>query len=160
MQAKHLALIVLAAASLSVAGCHKKETPPPPPAPVILPPPPPPPAAVAVAPKDKAVYVYSGDRFRDPFVPSGFTGGYSADAVFDPTKTTVKGIVFGPGQRTAVLATGSGNTYFVKSGKIFDVMGKTIDGFTAQVMVDRVIVTNDSDAKFELKIRNEEEKSL
>jgi hypothetical protein len=122
--------------------------------------PPPPPSPVVEQPKEKPVYVYSGDRFRDPFVPAGTTGSYQPDAVFDPQKATVKGIVFGPTAKTAVLSVGSGGTYFVKAGKIFDIMGKTIEGFSAKVFADKVVINGEADNVFELKIRNEEEKSL
>jgi hypothetical protein len=127
-------------------------------APPVLPPSAPSP--VAEQPKEKPVYVYSGDRFRDPFVPAGTTGSYQADAVFDPQKATVKGIVFGPNAKSAMLAVGSGGTYFIKAGKIFDIMGKPVEGFTAKVFPDKVVISGEADNVFELKIRKEEEKSL
>lgn len=127
-------------------------------APPVLPPPPPPPAAEQ--PKERPVYVYSGDRFRDPFIPAGTTGSYQPDAVFDPSKATLHGVIFGPTSRTAVLSASGGGTYFVKAGKIFDIMGKTIDGFTAKVYKDRIVINGEADSVFELKIRNEEESSL
>ena len=148
--------IAFAAAFIALAGCGKKQVPPPPPpAPIELPAPPPP---VVEAPKEKPIYVYAGDRYRDPFVPAGFTGGYAIDAVFDPGKASVKGIIYGPGQKTAVLTTAAGNTYFVKSGKIYDVMGKPVEGYTAKVLPEKVVVSNGTENEFELKIRNEEEK--
>ena len=127
-------------------------------APPVMPPPPPP---VVEQPKEKPVYVYSGDRFRDPFIPSGTTGSYQPDAVFDPSKTTVRGIIFGSAAKTAVLSAAGGGTYFVKAGKIFDIMGKTVDGFSAKVFADKVVVLGEADNVYELKIRNDEgEKSL
>jgi len=156
MQDKSFIPAALVLVALGFAGCKKDEPAPPPPQPVQKAPPPP----STELPKEKPVYVYSGDRFRDPFVPAGFTGGYTPDAPFDPAKASVKGIIFGTGQRTAVLTTGAGGTYFVKSGKIFDVMGKTVEGFTAKVMADKVVLTGEADNVYELKIRNEEEKAL
>ena len=153
-----LSASVLMSAFLVLSGCKSEEpqnivaTPP-----VTIAPPPPP---VVEAPKEKPVYVYSGDRFRDPFVPAGTTGSYQPDAVFDPTKATVKGIVYGPESRSAVLSVGSQGTYFVKSGKIFDIMGKPVEGFTAKVFADKVVINGEADNVFELKIRTGEEKSL
>lgn len=122
--------------------------------PPVLPPPPPP---AVETPKEKPVYVYSGDRFRDPFVPAGTTGSYQPDAVFEPQKATVKGIISGPDSGTAVLSGASGTTYFVKSGKIFDIMGKPVEGFTAKVYADKVVILGQADNVFELKIRKDDE---
>jgi hypothetical protein len=125
-----------------------------------VPPPMPAPSPVVEQPKEKPVYVYSGDRFRDPFMPSGTSASYQPDAVFDPTKATVHGIIFGPTAKSAVLSTGGSGTYFVKSGKIFDIMGKPVEGFSVKVFADKVVVTGEADNVFELKIRNDEEKAL
>ncbi len=156
MRANTFLKIAVGGACLALFACGKKEAAsPPPPVPVISQPAAP---TTVEAPKEKQVYVYAGDRFRDPFVPAGFSGGYSVDAVFDPAKSSVRGIIYGPGQKTAVLATGAGNTYFVKSGKIYDVMGKVVEGYTAKVFPDKVVVSNGAENEFELKIRTDEEK--
>src|SRR3954470_24720824 len=99
MRAKTLLTSMVAV--FAVAACGKKEVAAPPPAPIVMAPPVEPPPMRAT-PKERPVYVYTGDRFRDPFAPAGATGGYTADAVFDPSKASVKGIIFGSGQRTAV----------------------------------------------------------
>jgi hypothetical protein len=145
------------AAGLTLTGCKDEAPQNISAAPPVLPPP----AATPVAevPKEKPVYVYSGDRFRDPFVPAGTTGSYQPDAIFDPSKASVKGIIFGSAAKSAVLTTGGGGTYFVKNGKIFDIMGKSLEGFTAKVFADKVVVSGEADNVFELKIRDEEEKS-
>ncbi|MFN0116962.1 MAG: hypothetical protein ACKVQC_01545 [Elusimicrobiota bacterium] len=113
----------------------------------------------SLPPKEKPVYVYSGDKFRDPFVPSGQSSNYKADAVFDPQRATLKGIVNGEkGTKTALLMlTGSG-TYFVRSGLIFDVMGKNVKGFTAKVFDQKVVITGEGDNVYEIKIKELEEK--
>jgi len=123
------------------------------PAPVIAAPITPP----AAQPKEKQVYVYSGDRFRDPFVPAGQSSAYQADAVFDPQRATVKGIVFGGQQKGAVLNVGGTGTYFVRDGRIIDIMGKLIEGFTAKVLVNKVIVQSSDDSTYELKIKGSDE---
>ncbi|MCG3203907.1 MAG: hypothetical protein KCHDKBKB_00584 [Elusimicrobia bacterium] len=114
------------------------------------------------APKEKPIYVYSGDRFRDPFIPAGQSTNYQPDAVFDPQRATVRGIIFGKEYRSAVLTIGGSGTYFIKDGKIFDVMGKGVEGFTAKIFVDKVILTSEADNVFELKIKanDEEAKAL
>jgi len=107
--------------------------------------------------KEIPVYVYKADRLRDPFSPVGFATSYQPDAVFDPQRATVKAIIFGTETRTAAVSVGGGGTYFIKAGRIFDIMGKTIEGFKAQVLVNKVVVQSDSGEMFELKIRETEE---
>ncbi len=111
------------------------------------------------APKEKPVYVYSGDRFRDPFIPAGQSTNYQPNAVFDPQRATVRGIIFGHGYKTAVLTVGGSGSYFVKAGKIFDIMGKTIEGYSAKIFVDKVVILGESDNTFELKIKPAEEEA-
>ena len=120
------------------------------------------PEPVKEEPKEKPVYVYSGDRFRDPFTPAGQATNYQPDAVFDPQRASLKGIIFGHDLKSAVLIVGGSGSYFVRSGRIFDIMGKTVEGYSAKVFVDKVLVLGEADNIFELKIRNndEEEKSL
>ncbi len=108
-------------------------------------------------PKEKPVYIYSGDRFRDPFTPAGQTNSYQTDAVFEPQKATVKGIIFGPSQKSAVLTVGGSGTYFVKAGRIFDIMGKIVEGYSAKIFVDKVVVLGEADNVYELKIKNSDE---
>jgi hypothetical protein len=124
------------------------------PAPVAATPPVVPPPVV---PKEKQVYVYSGDRFRDPFVPAGQSSAYQADAVFDPQRAVVKGIVFGGQQKGAVLTVGGTGIYFVKDGRIIDVMGKNVEGFTAKVLINKVILQSSDDSTYELKIKGLDE---
>lgn len=151
MKSRILSLVLLI---LVGAACGKKdkEVPPPPPMPVVMEPPP-----VAEQPKEKPVYVYTGDRFRDPFVPAGTMANYQPDAVFDPQRASVKGIIFGPVYKTAIITVGGTGSYFIKSGKIIDIMGKAVEGFSAKVFVDKVLVLGEADNAYELKIRNDEE---
>ena len=120
-------------------------------------PPLPPPEPVAEVQKEKPVYVYSGDRFRDPFIPAGQATNYQPDAVFDPARAAVKGIIFGKDHRSAVLTVGGSGTYFIKGGKIFDVMGKTVEGYSVKIFVDKVVLAGEADNVFELKIKATEE---
>ncbi len=119
--------------------------------------PPPPPAPVVEPVKEKPVYVYSGDRFRDPFIPAGQSTNYQPDAVFDPQRAVVKGIIFGKEHKSAMVTVGGSGTYFIKGGKIFDVMGKVIDGYSVKIFVDKVVLSGEADNVFELKIKTSDE---
>jgi len=116
--------------------------------------------AVAPAPeqpKEKQVYVYSGDRFRDPFTPAGQNTNYQPDAVFDPQRAAVKAIIYGPEYKTAVLNVGGSGSYFVKDGKIYDIMGKPVEGYSAKIFIDKVVVLGEADNVIELKIKKFDE---
>lgn len=114
-----------------------------------------PPALPPEPPKAKPVYVYSGDRFRDPFMPAGQSSSYQPDAVFEPQRATLKAIIHGDHYKTAVVSVGSNGVYFIKDGHIFDVMGKPSEGFKAQVFEDRVVIHGEADTTYEIKMRNE-----
>lgn len=160
-----IAFIVFFGISLSiVGGCGKKEAPQAkaPPANMT-----PPPAKVEEEPEEepeKPVYVYSGDRFRDPFTEVGQTTVYQPDAIFNPQQAKVVAIVYSPRIRSAAIKISGTGSYYVTGNRIFDIMGKTVKGYKAQVFVDKVVVKGEADEVFELKIREtekvEEEKSL
>ena len=107
--------------------------------------------------KEIPIYIYSGNRFRDPFTPVGLVTSYLPDAVFDPQRAELKAIIYGGKYRTALLNVGGSGSYFIKKGRIFDIMGKTIDGFRARVFIDRVIITGEAEDAYEIKIRETEE---
>jgi hypothetical protein len=144
--------------ALFISSCKKKAPPPPPPEPVVEVVPSP----VDETPKEKPVYVYSGDRFRDPFTPAGLSTSYQPDAVFDPQRAVIRGIIFGPKLQSAVLSIGGTGTYFVKEGRIYDIMGKFVEGYKAKVAKDKVTITGEADNVFELKLQDSpgEDKSL
>jgi hypothetical protein len=104
-------------------------------------------------------YVYAGDKYRDPFQAAGGSSNYTTESVFDPARSSVRAIIFSSRMKSAVLNVSGAGSYFVKGGKIFDVMGKPVKGFSAKVLVDRVIVMGEADNVIELKIKstNEEE---
>lgn len=146
--------LIAAALLLMTSACGKKK------AETVAPPPPPraiAPAPTPEQPKEKPVYVYSGDRFRDPFTPAGVTANYQPDAIFDPQRAGVKGIIYGPDSKSAILTVGGTGTYFAKGGRIFDIMGKTVEGYSAKILVDKVVITGEADNVFELKIKETEQ---
>lgn len=137
-----------------LSSCKKKE-----PSTATAPPPPVTPAAPAVTetPKEKPVYVYAGDKFRDPFTAAGQISGYQTNVVFDPQRASVKGIIYGPSFRSAVLLIGGSGTYYVVGKRIFDIMGKVVDGYSAQVQSKKVIIEGTDDKVFELKLRDSDQ---
>jgi|GEM_PF-4242760 len=119
---------------------------------------PPPPAAPKVTEeKEKPVYVYTGDRFRDPFTEVGAASGYQESATFNPQQAKVKAIIYGSQLQSAVINISGGGSYYVKGKRIFDVMGKTVKGFEAKVFMEKVVITSDTNEIFELKIKEDEE---
>ncbi len=149
--------VLLLLIATSIIGCGKKAKVAQAPTPASTPIPTPTPVSQEL--KEKPVYVYSGDRFRDPFMPAGQSANYQPDAVFDPQRASVKGIIFGTDYKSAVLMVGGTGSYFVKSGKIFDIMGKTVEGYSAKIFVDKVVLLGEADNVFELKIKNTDEEA-
>lgn len=148
--------IALLVGLYTIGGCKKKSVP----APSSAPPPmrvevaPPQPVAT---PTEKPIYVYSGDRFRDPFLPPGLSSSYQPDAIFDPQKATLRGIIYGGRLDSAVLTVGGTGAYFVKDGRIIDIMGKRVEGFTAKIFVNRIVIYGEAENVYELKIRKDEQ---
>lgn len=154
MISKKLLLLTALAFLLPFVGCKKNKQLPPPAAPVM---PAATPTPVSDENKEKPVYVYGGDRYRDPFQSAGGSSSYTTESIFDPNRSAVKAIIFSPRMKSAIINVSGSGTYFVKDGRIFDVMGKTVKGFSAKVLVDRVIVMGEADNVFELKINKEKE---
>lgn len=117
------------------------------------------PTPIQIVEKEKTPYIYQGDKFRDPFAPSGFVVVSKTESMFDPQNTKLRGIIFSNAFKTAIITTTGGGSYFIKNGRIFDVMSKPIIGFSAKVMVDRIIILDDADNKYEIKIKDELKKN-
>src|SRR5260221_9059092 len=84
---------------VSLIGCGKKTVSP-------LPSPQAAPVAAASAPvieepKEKPVYVYTGDRFKDPFTQAGASSNYQTESIFDPQRSSVKAIIYSGSFKTA-----------------------------------------------------------
>lgn len=107
--------------------------------------------------QEKPVYVYSGDRFRDPFVEVGQTTVYQPDAIFNPDQAKLKAVIYSRRLRSALLNVSGGGSYFVKGGRIFDIMGKTMTGFKAKIFPEKVVISGEEDDVFELKLRESED---
>ncbi|OVE77255.1 hypothetical protein BVX98_03195 [bacterium F11] len=115
----------------------------------------------AIAPKEdeeeKPVYVYSGDRFKDPFLEVGQASAYSPEAIFNPDQAKVKGIIYSSRLRSAVLQVSGSGSYFINGSRIIDVMGKRLEGYKAKIFPQKVVISGEEDDVFELKIRETEE---
>jgi hypothetical protein len=155
---KYLSITFLVAifSLLIASGCGDNSKIPPPPK---IMPVQPIPAPAPVEEKPKAVYMYEGDKYRDIFTPAGSVANYQSEAVFDPQKATVRGIIYSTRLKSAVLNVVGSGSYFVKDGKVIDIMGKAIKGITAKVLRDRVILTNESENTFEIKLKNDDEEA-
>ncbi len=91
--------------------------------------------------EEKPVYVYSGDRFRDPFVEIGQSTAYTPDAIFSPEQAKVKAIIYSGSIKSAVVQVAGSGSYYIKGNRIFDVMGKNVSGFSARIFPEKVVIT-------------------
>ncbi len=113
----------------------------------------------AVAP----VYVFKGDRFRDPFIPLvGASLGYegpraSAEPIspFNPSNVELKGIIKTTSGRWAVMRTSEGVTYLIQNGKIYDPKRKPVEGFQCVVKEKSVVVMGPGKQESELLLKKE-----
>lgn len=108
-------------------------------------------------PEETPVYVYSGDRFRDPFTELNESTVYQPDAVFNPQQAKLTAVVVGRRIRSAVLQVPGGGSYFIDGARIIDVMGKPVRGFRAKVFIDKVVLSGEADESYVLKLRESED---
>ena len=110
-------------------------------------------------------YVYTGDRFRDPFVPlsGGASGGYLRPVEdvgpFNPVGLSLKGIVAAPTGRWAVVRTKEGGTYFIKDGKIFDPKRKAVEGYQAIVQEKSIVILGPKGQEIEVGLKTSEDEN-
>lgn len=156
MKIPFVTILVLSLMILT-SSCKKTETAPPPQAQTVTPPAPEAPQSPAAEEvKEKPVYVYAGDRYRDPFAEVGQTGVYQSDAIFNPNQARVKAIIYGTKIKSAVIQIAGSGSYFVTQSQIIDIMGKTVKGFKAQIFPEKVLIKGEGDEMYELKIRETE----
>lgn len=103
--------------------------------------------------KEKKMYVYNGDKFKDPFIPAGISSNYQPDAVFDPKRAQLKALIYGPQLKSALIMVGGTVSYFVKGDQMFDVMGKIIQGYVPKVYENKVLIYGEGDTMFEYTIK-------
>ncbi|MGQ0644022.1 MAG: hypothetical protein ACT4O3_00825 [Elusimicrobiota bacterium] len=125
------------------------------------------PAAAAPVSPPPPVYVYQGDRFRDPFIALAGQGFVEMAATpteegeFDPNAVELKGIIRGPGGRMALLRTPGGAPFIVKEGKIFNTKKKAVQGYVGIVKEKSLVMIgpNNKLTELSLKPKDEEGKS-
>jgi hypothetical protein len=97
-------------------------------------------ASAEQKPADAQKYVYSADRFTDPFIPSKARGTPGLLQIFDPAGAQLGGLITTLTGKIAVLRTTAGATYIVKEGRLIDAAGRTVPGYYARVTSSSVIV--------------------
>lgn len=105
-------------------------------------------------------YKYTGDYYRDPFVPlAGSAGSYSSgviDEIMDKDKMKslyLKGIVSDTAQGNIALITDpGGNSYVLKNGKLYNRRNRTIIGISGMIGKESVTLFGHQ-TKVELKLK-------
>jgi len=91
-------------------------------------------------PTDVQKYVYSADRFADPFIPARALGVPTFLQHFDPAGARLGGLITTPTGKIAMLRIATGATFIVKGGRLIDAAGRTVPGYYARVASGSVIV--------------------
>jgi hypothetical protein len=111
------------------------------------------------------VFIFRGDRIRDPFVPlvgaPSSAGAAPAPSTplsaFNPQGAELKGILKTPTGRWAVLRTSEGAAYMVQNGKIFDPKRKVVEGFQGIVKERTLIILGPKNQEVELRLKKDED---
>ncbi|MBL0058215.1 MAG: hypothetical protein IPP35_03710 [Elusimicrobia bacterium] len=111
------------------------------------------------------VFVFRGDRIRDPFVPLvGAPASVGAApspslplSAFNPQGAELKGILKTPTGRWAVLRTSEGAVYMVQNGKVFDPKRKVVEGFQGIVKERTLIILGPKNQEVELRLKKDED---
>jgi predicted small lipoprotein YifL len=108
-------------------------------------------------------YVYTGERYRDPFVPSeemgeGIVKAGKGGIEIDLSRLKLTGIMISPSSREhyALIDAGGKRGYVVKGGKLIDNYNRIVDGVAAIVRKDKVILITRDNVIRELRLKTEE----
>jgi hypothetical protein len=111
--------------------------------------------------KEEPVYYYTGDSYRDPFIPLVGQGAYFSESdemsVPSITSLTLKGII-GEGKTKIALISGAGATYILKDSRLYDNRQRQIKGITGAIKIDSVVIIAPDKTVKELKLREKESK--
>ncbi len=118
----------------------------------------------------KYVYPYSAER--DPFVALAGDGIVPAASVAGPgagflnkkgefLSLELKGIMSGRGGKMAMITSSNGQTYFLRSGKIYDRDNQVVSGITGVIRDESIVLISENRVKKELFInQNTQDKTL
>ena len=106
------------------------------------------------------MYVYSGDKYRDPFIPLAGLGAYFSEnseesSVPSITTLSLKGIIT-EGKTKIALISGVGSTYILKESRLYDNRQSEIKGRTGAIKTDSVIIIAPDKTVKELKLREKD----
>jgi hypothetical protein len=111
--------------------------------------------------KEEPVYVYTGDKYRDPFIPLAGQGAYPSESeevgIPSITSLTLKGIIT-EGKTKIALIGGAGASYILKDSRLYDNHQRQIAGITGAIKTDSVIIIAPDKTTKELKLIKDKEK--
>ena len=102
-------------------------------------------------------YVYTGDRFRDPFIPINSEGVSFPDendvSVPNIGGLTLRGILDDGKQKIAIIS-GGGVTYLLKGSHLYDSRQRLVKGISGVIKTETVLIIAPDKTTRELKLRD------
>jgi hypothetical protein len=109
--------------------------------------------------KEAPRYVYSGSKYRDPFIP--LAGG--SNIVTDSTEIQIPNIanllvkgIFKEGNNKVALLSSGMLSYVLRENRLYDNRSRLIPGITGVVKTDSVLLIAADKSTKELKLREKE----
>lgn len=106
--------------------------------------------------KEPPKYIYTGDKYRDPFISLTGAGRVflETDEVTAPNvgSLSLKGII-AEGKTKIALITGDGGTYILKDSKLYDNRQRHIKGITGAIKTESVVMIAPDGSIKELKLK-------
>jgi hypothetical protein len=115
-------------------------------------------AAAEQKPVETHKYIYSADRFVDPFIPSVGAGSAAAPQGFEPAGAEVGGLISTARGKLAIIKVSTGGTYIVKGGHLVDHSGHIVPNYLARINPDSVVVWSPTGPErfvYPIKMRHE-----
>ncbi|MEK7383668.1 MAG: hypothetical protein AAB262_10345 [Elusimicrobiota bacterium] len=102
--------------------------------------------------------LYTGDRVRDPFLPTSMGGAAptrAADDGTEPAATDIhslqlRGLMKDRSTDFAIFGSETGQTYLLRAGKLFDGRNKRVPGITGRIQIKQKraeLITADKDVQ-------------
>lgn len=113
-----------------------------------------------VAKKETPRYNYTGDRYRDPFIPLNSNISMlpsDSDEIPVPNigSLSLKGILYDGKQKIAII-NGGGITYMLKDSRLFDNRQRLVRGITGAIKKEAVIIIAPDKSTKELTLRQKD----